>query len=136
MAVHELLASVFAVLADHWLGYLDQGLVTVLGVPAGISVLYFLLGNGARTSVRLLKSCHGVLLVVAWFYALAVDTYDAAAADWLVYPFLVIIGAACASMIYSLWGMSTHRYVHIVHILTASYGLIILYRGLFVFDSV
>lgn len=65
--LHELIAGTFAWLSDHWLGYLDLGLgmTIVLGVPAIISLLYFFLGRRKPIYLRVLKSSHGALLVLA-----------------------------------------------------------------------
>jgi hypothetical protein len=134
--VQQVVATVFAALAAHWLGPLDRGLWVVLGVPTVISLLYLFLTREKPASLRALKSAHGVLVVLAWFYALAIDAYSDPPASWLIYPFYVLVGASFASMVYSMRGTTKIWYVHFVHIFTASYALIVLYRGSFAFDPV
>lgn len=131
--MHGSLASAFAWLVNHWLAYLDLGMAVVLGVPAGISLLYLYLGRDRPSLLRVLKSSHVALLVLAWYYAINIGAEPGG--GWEAF-FFVMIGAAFLSVFYSLWGLAKHWYVHTVHILTASYGLIIMYRGALALDPV
>jgi hypothetical protein len=87
----------------------------VLLVPAAVSLGYYF---SSRTHYhRLLWSGHGVILLLAFAYAIAISPWSANG-NWTfaVWPYWVLLGLFVVSVIYSLIWFQGHRAVHLLQL--------------------
>jgi len=68
---------------------------------AVIWFVYFLVSEAESSTRRLSAAAHGVLLLLAALYAVAISPWSAGWRNGYVVPFLLILGLAAMSLIYS-----------------------------------
>lgn len=119
------MGPVFAALY-WWLAILDRGPIALVAIPLLISAVFFLLVTDKRPIPRVLRSAHGLLLVLALGYAVATLGPEPVPV-WRQVPVVALFALSFVSFLYSLWG-EKRRYLPLLHVFTVSYALIIGYR--------
>ena len=102
----------------------------VLLVPAAVSVCYYMSARAYPTAQRLSWAAHGVLLLIAFAYAVAASPWsDQGHWSALIWPYWSLIVVFAISSIYSLIWFQGHRAVHLLQLLQVPSALFIWFIG-------
>jgi hypothetical protein len=99
-------------------------------VPAVVSLCYYLSSRTYVVRQRLIWSAHGVLLLLAFAYAVAISPWSANG-NWalLIWPYWVLLGLFVLSVVYSLIFFKGHRAIHLLQLLQLPSALWIWFIG-------
>jgi hypothetical protein len=90
----------------------------VLLVPTAVSVCYYMSARTYPTAQRLLWAAHGVLLLIAFAYAVAVSPWsDHGRWGVLIWPFWILLGLFVVALAYSVIWFQGNRAVHFLQLL-------------------
>lgn len=87
-------------------------------VPLLTSITYYSLSPESRFGRRLLDAVPGILLVLAFAYAVAVSPYSTYenAQSW-IWPFWMLLGLFVVAVVHTLLRFRGNRWIHVVQLL-------------------
>lgn len=114
---HILSAMMTTVLQILYVGPIGVGLILF-----AISAAYFAAGRHQPTLKRVIKSSHGIVFFCT-MYPIAARYFSVFShAEWLRYPFWVLVVLGITATAYSLYGYTKRRPLHFLHLFTLLYG--------------
>lgn len=87
-------------------------------VPLLTSITYYSLSPESRFGRRMLDAAHGILLVFAFAYAVAVSPYSTYqnAQSW-IWPFWMLLGLFVVAVVHTLLRFRGNHWIHVVQLL-------------------
>lgn len=98
----------------------------VLFVPLVVSAVYWFSANNISIGKRLLVAVPGMLLLVAFGYAVAVSP-GTGHGNWQkwIWPFWILLGFSLMATVYTFAGFKGNRWVHLTQLLLLPSGFLI-----------
>ncbi len=99
-------------------------------VPLASAVIYWFLSAAINKTRRVLVAGHGLLLPIAFAYAIVVSPITGHV-NWeiWIWPFWILLTLFWLSMLYTLVRFEGNRWVHLIQILVAPCGFFVWWTG-------